>query len=92
MTERIMHYWTNYGTLCWTTDARRQNSQCSALREEVTCERCLHNLAQLDKQRTDASLYGSGYVRTDADGKMTHVPLEDVLIKAPVTVTESRSK
>jgi hypothetical protein len=45
---RPLHYWTGYGTLCFTTDARKRDSQVAPDRARVTCERCLTLLARLD--------------------------------------------
>jgi hypothetical protein len=83
--SEFVHYWTGYGNLCMTADGRRGDAQCSAERSEVTCERCLKNLAAIDAQGKDVAVYGSGYLRRDADGSMTHVPLQDVQVTTPNT-------
>jgi hypothetical protein len=38
----------------------------------------LDNLAAVDAAELDMLKYGNGYARRDSDGKLTHVPLEDV--------------
>ncbi len=49
---RPLHYWTGYGTLCFTADARKRDSQVAPDRSHVTCARCLTLLAQLDGNAT----------------------------------------
>lgn len=48
MNEPIIHYWTGYGSLCNTADARKQNSLSAPGRNAVTCESCKTLLQKLD--------------------------------------------
>lgn len=47
--NRPIHYWTGYGNLCATADARKRNSRSSAKRKEVTCESCKTLLRNMDE-------------------------------------------
>jgi hypothetical protein len=49
VTDLIVHYWTGYGSLCNTADARKRNSLSAPSRHAVTCESCKTLIAKLDE-------------------------------------------
>lgn len=53
MSDLIVHYWTGYGSLCNTADARKQNSLSAPSRNAVTCESCRTLLGKLDEMNRE---------------------------------------
>jgi hypothetical protein len=49
MKKLIVHYWTGYGSLCNTADARKRDSLSAPSRNAATCERCRTLLGKLDE-------------------------------------------